>query len=318
MAKIQIEDINIFESFGASIYNRNNFVKINYVSSIGDASKDSLVFLTGNIKKSTDLLHKTKASVVICNEETARNNIHLKKCYIVSDNPKLFFTLLINHLKSEKKSKKGLIHSSVFIHPLAKIHHSVTIGPNSSIGECVIEEGTIICSNCSIYDNVKIGKNVIIDSGAVIGAAGFGFVRDQSGVPHQFPQLGKVIIEDNVEIGANTCVDRGALDDTIIHKGVKIDNLVQIAHNVEIGRYTYIMGLTAIAGSVVIGERCWIAPSKIKNKVTIGNDVTVGFGAVVLNSIPDNTVVMGDPAITLDKYSKLQYKLKKYYKNGNK
>lgn len=318
MANIQIEDINIFESFGASIYNRNYFVKINHVSSVDVATEDSLIFLTGNLKKSTNLLNKTMARVVICNDETARNNIHLKKCYVVSDNPKLFFTLLINHIMNERKRKKGQIDNSTFVHPLAKIHNSVTIGPNCSIGKCVIAEGTIIYSNCSIYDNVEIGKNVIIDSGAVIGAAGFGFVRDQSGVPHQFPQLGKVIIEDNVEIGANTCVDRGALDDTIIHKGVKIDNLVQIAHNVEIGRYTYIMGLTAISGSVVIGERCWIAPSKIKNKVTIGNDVTVGFGAVVLNSIPDNTVVMGDPAITLDKYSKLQFKLKKYYKNGNK
>ena len=158
---------------------------------------------------------------------------------------------------------------------------------------------------------------MIIDSGAVIGAAGFGFVRDQSGVPHQFPQLGKVIIEDNVEIGANTCVDRGALDDTIIHKGVKIDNLVQIAHNVEIGEYTYVIANTVISGSVKIGKKCWIAPSQITNKVTIGNYVTVGFGSVVINSIPDNTVVMGDPAIPLDKYSKLQYKLKIYYKNGN-
>ena len=95
-------------------------------------------------------------------------------------------------------------------------------------------------------------------------------------MPHQFPQLGRVIIEDNVEIGANTCIDRGALDDTIIHKGVKIDNLVQVAHNVEIGRYTYIMGLTAIAGSVVIGERCWISPSRIINKVTIGTNCSIG------------------------------------------
>ena len=317
MSEIKIDDLKIFELFGASIYNRNCFVKINHVSSVDVATEDSLVFLTGNIKNSTDKLQKTNARVIICNDETARNNIHLKKCFVVAENPKLFFSLLINHLLHEQKSKKGLIYSSAIIHPLAKIHQNVSIGPNCSIGNCVIGEGTIIYSNCSIYDNVKIGKNVIIDSGAVIGAAGFGFVRDQNGIPHQFPQLGRVIIEDDVEIGANTCIDRGALDDTIIHKGVKIDNLVQIAHNVEIGQYSYIMGLTAIAGSVVIGEKCWIAPSKIVNKVVIGNNVTVGFGSVVIKSIPENSTVMGDPAISLENYSKQQYKLKKLYKDGH-
>jgi len=160
---------------------------------------------------------------------------------------------------------------------------------------------------------VKIGKNVIIDSGAVIGAAGFGFVRDIDGTPYQLPQLGSVIIEDDVEIGANACIDRGELDDTIIRKGVKIDNLVQIAHNVEIEKNTYIMGKTVIAGNVKIGEKCWIAPSLIMNDVKIGNNVTVGFGSVVLKSIKDNQTVMGNPAIQIEKYSKLQYKLRKLY-----
>lgn len=291
------------------IINKKYFRPIKWVKPINNADENSLVFIDNNSKSKMELLLDTKAKVIICGFIPDDRKSYDHKCLIISENPKLFFTILVD--KILKKEIKYNIHPTAIIHPDANIHKNCQIGANTIIGKCYIGEGTIIHSNCSIYDNVTIGKNVIIDSGAVIGAAGFGFVRDKNGVPYQFPQLGGVVIEDDVEIGANTCIDRGALENTIIHRGVKIDNLVQIAHNVEIGRYTYIIGQSVIAGSTKIGEKCWIAPSFILNKIKIGDNVTVGFGSVVLKSIPSSQTYMGAPALSIEKYSQLQYKLKK-------
>lgn len=152
-----------------------------------------------------------------------------------------------------------------------EIHDGTRIGNNVSIGE-----STVIHANCTIYDNVSIGNNCVIHSGSVIGADGFGYVRDESGVYHQFPQVGTVVIEDNVEIGANTCIDRGALGETRIGEGTKIDNLVQVGHNVNIGKHCVIAAQTGISGSVVIEDGCIIG-----GQVGFGDHVRVQSGAVI-------------------------------------
>lgn len=309
MNQIEISNLQIFRRYGAKIYNDEFFVPISNVSSIQSAIFDSLVFIDPNYKLVKTFI--TEAKSVICNDVTRQLFEDELKCFIVSSNPKLLFAKVVKEILDIEATLSYGVDPSAVIHPKTYIPESCFIGANCYIGDCEIGEDTFIHSGCHIYDGVKIGKNVILDSGAVIGAAGFGFVRDEDGIPYQFPQLGGVIIEDDVEIGANTCIDRGALEDTIIRKGVKIDNLVQIAHNVEIGRYTYIMGLTAVAGSVKIGEKCWIAPSYIMNKIRIGNNVTIGFGSIVLKSVPSNKTYMGAPAIPIEKYSLLQYKLKK-------
>jgi len=308
---VLIDEIEFIKSFDnvVKIINDSQFSPIKWVKPINKADKHSLVFIDKNAKSKLNLLNNTSAKVIICDFIPENEDVFKEKCLLIHENPKLFFAQLVNCVLT--KEYKFEIHSTAIVHPEAIIHQKCQIGPNTIIGKCKIGEGTIIHGNCSIYDNVTIGKHVIIDSGAVIGAAGFGFVRDNEGIPHQFPQLGGVLIEDDVEIGANTCIDRGALEDTIIRKGVKIDNLVQIAHNVEIGKYTYIISQTVIAGSTKIGEKCWIAPSYIMNKITIGDNVTIGFGSVVLKSANSCETYMGNPALSIEKYSRLQYKLKK-------
>ena len=300
----------LVEKHNGIIINETNFKSIEDVRSIEEASESSLIFIDRNAKNKDLLIAETQACTIICDYIPEDENIYKSKCLIVVSNPKLFFAKLID--QQQQKFSHG-IHPSAVISVSAKIALSCYIGPNVCIGNHVeIGENTFIHSNCSIYDNVKIGQNVIIDAGCVIGAAGFGFVRDElTGEPVRFPQLGSVVIEDDVEIGANVCIDRGSLQNTIIHKGVKVDNLVQIAHNVEIGEYTYVIASTVIAGSVTIGKRCWIAPSRIINKIRIGDDATIGYGAVVLKSVPSGATYMGNPAMCVNDYSKIQYKLKR-------
>lgn len=306
---LNIQSLDIFTGDGVRIINPENFVPISNAKPITAAQIDSLVFIVETATNKENLIRDTLAMTIICDCIPSDGLIYRNKCLIISTTPKFLFAKIVN--ASLQINFQWCIHPSAVIHPEATIAKNVYIGAHVSIGKSEIGEHTIIHSNVSIYDNVNIGQRVIIDSGAVIGAAGFGFVRDDDGVPHQFPQLGGVVIEDDVEIGANTCIDRGALEDTIIRKGVKIDNLVHIAHNVEIGKYSYIISQTIIAGSTKIGEKCWIAPSFILNKIKIGDNVTIGFGSVVLKSVPSDQTYMGNPALSLEKYSKVQYKLKK-------
>ena len=153
-------------------------------------------------------------------------------------------------------------------------------------------------------DKSKIikGKNVQIGDNCSIGNDGFQYIKDVDGSLIKFPHFGNVILEDDVEIANNTCIDRGALSNTIIRRGVKIDNLVHIAHNVEIGENTQVIALSMIEGSVKIGKNCWISPSScIKNKIMIGDNVIIGMGAVVIKDVESNSVMIGNPAKLLRK-----------------
>ena len=153
-------------------------------------------------------------------------------------------------------------------------------------------------------DKCKIikGKNVQIGVNCSIGNDGFQYIKDVDGDLIKFPHFGNVILEDDVEIANNTCIDRGALSNTIIRRGVKIDNLVHIAHNVEIGENTQVIALSMIAGSVKIGKDCWISPSScIKNQLTIGDNVLIGMGAVVISDVESNSIMVGNPAKLLRK-----------------
>lgn len=310
MFSLELDQIlDSLESCKGTIVNRSYFKTLTEVRPINDATETSIVFIDKCSKCKDQLIKETKAVSIICDYIPNDYSVYKNKCLIIVGNPKLFFARLVNE---QFKNTSCGIHPTAIISPQAKIaEKNCYIGPHVCIGDVEIGENTIIHSNCSIYDNVKIGKNVIIDSGCVIGAAGFGFVRDEHGIPVSFPQLGGVVIEDDVEIGANTCIDRGALQDTIIRKGAKIDNLVHVGHNVEIGEYSYIIASTTLGGSVKIGTRCWIAPSLILNKITIGDEATIGYGSTVLKSVPSGATHMGVPAVEVLKYIRLQSKLKK-------
>lgn len=288
------------------IVNPECFVEIDNVSSISEGNSSSLTFLDGSAKNKANLLMNASSSVIICDSVMTQIK---GKCLIICKHPKLLFAKLVNLFVKLNSIPK--IHSAAVIHTDAKIGENVSIGASVNIGKSIIGNNCIIHANVSIYDNVQIGDNVIIDSGAVIGAAGFGFVRDENNIPVSFPQLGGVVIGNNVEIGANACIDRGALSDTIIGDNTKIDNLVHISHNDVIGENNYIMAHCVIAGSVTIGNNCWIAAERIMNKLSIGDNVFVGFGSQVLKNLKSNTTYMGVPAIEDSEYAKLQYKLKK-------
>jgi UDP-3-O-[3-hydroxymyristoyl] glucosamine N-acyltransferase len=194
---------------------------------------------------------------------------------LVVPNPKLAFAkaAAVLHPSSKRTGHHGsaAIADTAEIGEGTQIHAGVRIADNVSVGEnCVIHPNVVL------YDGTTIGNNVILHAGVVIGADGFGYVKDEKGEYIKFPQIGTVVIEDNVEIGANTCIDRGALGETRIGEGTKIDNLVQVGHNVNIGKRCVIAAQTGISGSVTIEDDCVIG-----GQVGFGDHVTVKSGAVI-------------------------------------
>ena len=197
------------------------------------------------------------------------------------------------------------------ISPLASISPTATIGSNVTIGafvaigdDVVIGDDTTIYPNVSIYHRCKIGKRCILHSGVVIGADGFGFATE-GGRHHKIPQIGSVRIEDDVEIGANSAVDRAALGETVIGEGTKIDNLVQIGHNVRIGKHCLIVSQVGIAGSTELGDSVVAAgQSGISGHLKIGNGARISAAASVFHDVPEGGKVIGTPAIPFREYAR--------------
>ena len=267
---------------------------IKNVKPIFEADEYSLCWLSPDRKDKEELIRQTKANTIVI-AQGERFIPRDSQLFIKVANPKLFYVKILYNLLAS--SKKHEIHPSAIVHPNAKIHPEVTIGPYSVIGECEIGEGSIIDSHCKIGNRCRIGKYVQVSSGVVIGGDGFGYVTDENGIKIKFPHLGGVVIEDFVEIGANTCIDRGTLGNTMIREHAKIDNLVHVAHNVEIGRNTLVIANAMLGGSSSIGENSWIAPSAtIRDTVAIGKNTLVGMGALVTKNIPDNETWAGFPA----------------------
>ncbi len=246
------------------------------------------------------------------------------KALLIVANPKLAFARIAGILHP-RKSRTPEIHSSAFVSNTAKLGDEVFVGAFTCVGdESVVGNGTQIRAgakigdgvtvgrNCVLHPNVfiedgcSIGDNVVLHAGVVIGADGFGYVKDESGQYNKFPQIGTVVIEDNVEIGANTCVDRGALGETRIGEGTKIDNLVQVGHNVEIGKRCVIAAQTGISGSTVIEDDCIIGGqvgfgdhARVKSGAIIGSQAGVLPGKIVRPG-----VWWGTPIQPLDEYKR--------------
>ena len=249
--------------------------------------------------QAAELIKKTKAGVILCSRYLELGGIEINdKTLIIVDEPRLSFLRLVNALFA--LSKPTGIHPTAVISPDAEIASNVYIGPFTYIGRCRIGEDTIIYGSVYIYDNTKIGREVIIHAGTIIGSDGFGYHRNEMGELEKFPHIGSVIIKDNVEIGSNTCIDRGALSKTTISKGVKINNCVHIAHNVTIDHDAVINAHVSISGSVTIGASAWLGPCAcVRDGLTIGKRTKVGMGAVVVKNIEPEKVVVGNPAKVL-------------------
>jgi len=306
---------DIVKITGGKIIGDEN-VKIKKIAPIDKAEKGDITFLTN--KKYIPFLKKTKASAIIVEKEFPEIEIP----QIVSDNAYLSYAKLLTFFtKKEIRhtgiSPKSIVNESAEIPENVSIYPNVYIGKNVRIGEntliypnVFIGDNSIIGNNCIIFANVtiyhetKIGNNVIIHAGTVIGSDGFGYAKDGEKY-FKIPQIGNVIIEDNVEIGANCTIDRGAIGSTKIGKGVKIDNLVQIAHNVEIGENSVIVAQVGIAGSTKIGKNVVLAGQVgVAGHIKVGNNVMVGAQSGIGKSLKDGEIVSGSPAISHKKWLK--------------
>lgn len=187
----------------------------------------------------------------------------------------------------------AVVEDGAKIGPDCQIYPQVYIGPGVEIGA-----GTTLYAGVKIYEGCRIGRNCILHAGAVIGADGFGFLPNAEGGFDKIPQLGNVVIEDDVEIGANTCIDRSKTDSTIIRRGVKLDNLIQIGHNVQVGEHTVSSAQTGIAGTSRVGRNCFLAGQVgIADHVTIGDRVKIGSKSGIDKNVPDDEIRFGYPAL---------------------
>lgn len=247
-------------------------VEITSVADIATASKGQIAFL-----EKPDSLPETSASCVIVPAKSVPPAVTGGDFTLIAvQNPKLAFAKIAAVLHPPK-SQNPRIHPSAVVSVSAQIGENTQIGAGTMVGENVtIGTNCVLHPNVVIEDGCTLGNNVILHAGVVIGADGFGYVKDESNEYVKFPQIGTVVIEDNVEIGANTCIDRGALGGTRIGEGTKIDNLVQVGHNVSIGKRCVIAAQTGISGSVVIEDDCVIG-----GQVGFGDHVRVQSGAVI-------------------------------------
>lgn len=291
------------------------------VASLADAGTDAIAFV-----EKRELLTAAMASRAACLIVPTGATFDGRCCIEVA-HPKLAFAIVAEILH-RRPNLEGAIHPTAIVSPSAHVAPDAHIGAHVHIGErahigsrsvvhagakvgddCIIGDDCILHPNVVIYERVTLGSRVILHAGAILGADGFGYVRDAAGEYHKFPQIGIVVIEDDVEIGAGTCVDRGALGETRIGAGTKIDNLVQVGHNVRIGKRVVIAAQTGISGSCVIEDDCVIG-----GQVGIGDHVRIERGAIVGSKagiLPGKivrgggAVYWGVPVRPLDEYKRL-------------
>ncbi len=298
----------------------NPDVEVSKLSKIEEGKEGSLTFLSN--PKYNPYLYTTKASITIVNKSLELEKEVSSTLIKVDDAYKSFSKLLefYNQVKNNKQgreephyiSSSATIGSDEYIGAFAYIGENVKIGnntkiyPNVYIGDnVVIGDNCVLFSGVKIYSETEIGSNCVIHSGAIIGSDGFGFAPDEKGEFKKIPQTGNVIIEDNVDIGSGSTIDRATLGSTVIRKGVKLDNQIQIAHNVEIGKNTVIAAQTGIAGSTKVGENCLIGGQVgISGHLTLGNNLKIQAQSGISKNLKDGEVVQGSPAFHYPDYNK--------------
>ena len=254
-------------------------IEVSGIAPLDRAGAGELAFLS-NPKYRGQLAGTKAAAVILAPDALAACPVPA----IVTPQPYLYFARAAQLLNPETRPSPG-IHPSAVVE--SEVPGSASVGPGAWIGRDVeVGEHAVIHANVSIYPGCRIGARAIVHSGAVIGSDGFGFARETTGEWVKIPQTGRVIVGDDVEIGANTTIDRGALGDTVIEEGVKLDNQIQVAHNVRIGAHSALAGCVGIAGSANIGRRCTIGGGAIiLGHLTLADDVNVSSGTLVAKSI---------------------------------
>ncbi len=298
----------------------NPSAEVYKLAKIEEGTEGSLTFLAN--PKYLNFIYTTQATITIVNN-TFEPTQELFTTLIKVEDAYKSFSKLLEYYNQVKLMKSGIEQPSVisenvtygenlYLGSFCYIGKNVTIGkdvkiyPNSFIGDNVsIGDGTVLFAGVRIYSESEIGKNCTIHSGTIIGSDGFGFAPQEDGTYSKVPQIGNVIIEDNVEIGSCSTIDRATLGSTIIRKGVKLDNQIQIAHNVEIGENTVIASQTGVAGSTKIGKNCIIGGQVgIVGHITIGNNVRIQAQSGVGKSIKDGEAIQGSPAFGYSDFNK--------------
>ena len=298
----------------------NEQIEVSKLAKIEEGTEGSLTFLA-NLKYKP-YIYTTDASITIVDKDLVLDS-PIKTTLIRVEDAYKAFSQLLEYYNQVKMNKTGIeqpvfiadsalhgdniylgafcyIGENVVIGENAKIYPNVYIGDNVTIGDNVV-----VFAGAKIYSETVIGDNCVVHSGAIIGADGFGFSQNDEGEFQKVPQTGNVIIEDHVDVGAGTTIDRATLGSTVIRSGVKLDNQIQIAHNVEIGKNTAIAAQTGIAGSTKIGENCLIGGQVgIVGHLTIGNNVKIQAQSGIGRNVKDNEVLQGSPALNYGDYNK--------------
>ena len=271
--------------------------------------------------KYTPYIYETQSSIVLVNKDFTPEH-EIKATLIKVDNAYESLAKLLNLYEMSKPKRTGIdprayvaetakIGKDVYIAPFACIGDHAEVGDNTVIhphatvgGGAKIGSNCILYANATVYHDCRVGNNCILHAGCVIGADGFGFAPTPQGY-EKIPQIGIVILEDNVEVGANTCIDRATMGATVIHSGVKLDNLIQIAHNDEIGSHTVMAAQVGIAGSTKVGEWCMFGGQVgIAGHLKIGNQVNLGAQSGVPGNIKSGSQLIGTPPMELKQYFK--------------
>ncbi|MFP4416460.1 MAG: UDP-3-O-(3-hydroxymyristoyl)glucosamine N-acyltransferase [Fibrobacterota bacterium] len=309
----------IANAIGSDIPQQNADVEITGISSLHSAGQSEITFLSDD--KFLQLARECSAAAVIVSREVS---IEEKLCLKVDD-PYLAYAKIAQIFEDKSPLFEGPVHDGAFVHSNARLDHPVFVGPGSVIGkDCTIGAGTVIGANCVIENGTTIGKDCRIDSGvvirwkteignrviiqsnAVIGSDGFGNAMEGADFV-RIPAFGIVIIEDDVDIGAGTTIDRGNFEPTIIGRGTKLDNLIHIAHNVEIGEKTAIAAQTGISGSTKVGKSVIIAgQAGFVGHITIGDQSFIGAKAGVSKSVEPGSKITGCPARDLMKMRRIE------------
>ncbi|TVQ10706.1 MAG: UDP-3-O-(3-hydroxymyristoyl)glucosamine N-acyltransferase [Bacteroidetes bacterium] len=295
-------------------------VTVHTISKIEEATAGSLTFLANPAY--TPWIYKTGASIVLVNKDFKPES-PVNSTLIKVDNAYNALAGLLNLYQQSLPQKQGvsslasLADSSIpgknnYIGEFVVVGENVTLGENVKIyPHCFIGDNVVIKDNSTlyagvkVYDNCVIGRECSIHSGAVIGADGFGFAPQSDNNYMKIAQIGNVILEDHVEIGANTTIDRATMGSTVIKKGVKLDNLIQVAHNVVVGENTVIAAQTGIAGSSKVGKNCMIGGQVgISGHLSIGDEVKIAAQSGLSSNVKNGKIIMGSPAFEHDKYIK--------------
>lgn len=305
----------------------NPEIAIHKLAKIEEGEEGSLTFLAN--PKYTPYIYSTAASITIVNRDFVPEH-SISTTLIKVDDAYQSFSKILEYYNQVKFNRSG-IENPVYLSKTASygnefymgafsylgnnviIGNNVKIFPNVYIGDNVsIGDNVIVFAGAKIYSESVIGKNCVIHSGAIIGADGFGFAPSRNGEFSKIPQTGNVILEDHVDVGAGTTIDRATLGSTILRKGVKLDNQIQIAHNVEIGEHTVIAAQTGIAGSTKIGKNCLIGGQVgIVGHITIGDRVKIQAQSGIGRNVKDDEILQGSPALNYADYNKSYV----YFKN---